>query len=82
MLKATLDFRIPWWTHLGITSLEIAGAFVVAGAVGIALGGAIAWSPTIAAALLPFLVFVSTLPEVAIAPLFLCGSGTASCRTC
>ena len=71
VLKATLDFRIPWWTHLGITSLEIAGAFVVAGAVGIALGVAIAWSPTIAAALLPFLVFVNTLPKVAIAPLFL-----------
>ena len=71
VLKATFDFRIPWWTHLGITSLEIAGAFVVAGVVGIALGVAIAWSPTIAAALLPFLVFVNTLPKVAIAPLFL-----------
>ena len=66
VLRATLDFRIPWWTHLGITSLEIAGAFVVAGAVGIALGVAIAWSPTIAAALLPFLVFVTVvIPRLA-----------------
>src|SRR3546814_9373454 len=31
----------------------------------------IAWSPLIARALMPFLVFLNTLPKVAIAPLFL-----------
>lgn len=71
VLRATFDFRIPWWTHVGITSLEIAGAFLVAGVIGVLFGTAIAWSPTIAAALLPFLVFVNTLPKVAVAPLFL-----------
>src|SRR5207245_4233349 len=32
---------------------------------------AIAWSSTAARALVPFLVFVNTLPKVAVAPLFL-----------
>src|SRR6185503_11542676 len=34
-------------------------------------GTAIAWSPAAARALVPFLVFVNTLPKVAVAPLFL-----------
>jgi NitT/TauT family transport system permease protein len=36
---------------------------------------AIAWSETLARALTPFLVFVNTLPKVAIAPLFLMWMG-------
>ena len=40
-----------------------------------ALGVAIAWSPLMANALVPFLVFVNTLPKVAIAPLFLIWMG-------
>ena len=40
-------------------------------AAGVALGVAIAWSPLLASALMPFLVFVNTLPKVAVAPLFL-----------
>ena len=50
--------------------MEIIGAFVLAGVVGVALGVAIAWSPLhVRNALVPFLVFVNTLPKVAIAPL-------------
>jgi NitT/TauT family transport system permease protein len=60
-----------WWPHLWITSLEIVGAFFMAAVVGVALGVAIAWSPLVANALMPFLVFVNTLPKVAIAPLLL-----------
>ncbi|MEK7836497.1 MAG: ABC transporter permease [candidate division NC10 bacterium] len=71
VLRATFDFRIPWWSHIWITGLEIVGAFLLAGVVGVLLGTAIAWSPTIASALVPFLVFVNTLPKVAVAPLFL-----------
>ena len=66
-----LDFSIPWYAHIGITTLEILGGFAVAGAVGVLLGIAVAWSPVIARALVPFLVFVNTLPKVAVAPLFL-----------
>src|SRR5262245_9981452 len=65
VLKALSGDEIPWATHLGITTLEIVGAFGLAGVVGVVLGVAIAWSPALARALVPFLVFVNTLPKVA-----------------
>jgi NitT/TauT family transport system permease protein len=71
VLRALSGGEIPWAGHLWITTLEIVGAFLVAGAVGVALGLAIAWSPVLATSLVPFLVFVNTLPKVAVAPLFL-----------
>jgi NitT/TauT family transport system permease protein len=71
VLKALSGTDVPWAAHLWITTLEIVGAFVVAGAVGVVLGVAVAWSPVLARALVPFLVFVNTLPKVAVAPLFL-----------
>ena len=64
-----------WWPHLWTTTFEIIGAFLMAAVVGVALGVAIAWSPVLANALVPFLVFVNTLPKVAIAPLFLIWMG-------
>src|SRR5215470_20069398 len=63
--------EIPWTKHIFITGLEIVGAFLIAGFAGVLLGAAIAWSQAAAGALTPFLVFVNTLPKVAIAPLFL-----------
>lgn len=71
VLNALIGGEIPWAKHLWITTVEILGAFVLAGAFGVALGVAIAWAPTAARALVPFLVFVNTLPKVAVAPLFL-----------
>src|SRR5512132_2017174 len=71
VVRALGSGEIPWARHVWITTLEITGAFAVAGGVGIALGVAIAWSPLFSRALVPFLVFVSTLPMVAVAPLFL-----------
>jgi NitT/TauT family transport system permease protein len=71
VLRALGGSEIPWAGHLWITTLEIVGAFVLAGVVGVALGIVIAWSPVLAKALVPFLVFVNTLPKVAVAPLFL-----------
>src|SRR6266581_6161037 len=41
VLRAAFDFRIPWWTHIWITGVEIVGAFLVAGVVGVLLGAAI-----------------------------------------
>ncbi len=69
--RALISGEIPWAAHAGTTALEIVGAFLLAGAAGVALGVAIAWSPFLANALVPFLVFVNTLPKVAVAPLFL-----------
>jgi NitT/TauT family transport system permease protein len=71
VVRALGSGEIPWARHVWVTTLEIAGAFAVAGGVGIALGVAIAWSPLLSRALVPFLVFVNTLPKVAVAPLFL-----------
>jgi NitT/TauT family transport system permease protein len=61
--------------HGWITAVEIVGAFVIAGVAGVVLGMAIAWSPGMSRALTPFLVFVNTLPKVAIAPLFMMWMG-------
>src|SRR5689334_4196003 len=63
--------EVSWAQHLWATTWEIVGAFFLAGIVGVLLGVAIAWSPLLASALVPFLVFVNTLPKVAVAPLFL-----------
>ena len=71
VLRALGGSEIPWAGHLWSTTLEIVGAFMVAGVAGVALGIAIAWSAVLANALVPFLVFVNTLPKVAVAPLFL-----------
>jgi len=71
VLAAMGSGEIPWSKHVAITATEIAGAFLIAALAGVLLGGAIAWSSGLARALTPFLVFVNTLPKVAIAPLFL-----------
>ncbi|MBN9409657.1 MAG: ABC transporter permease [Burkholderiales bacterium] len=75
VLQAMKPGEIQWATHAWITTVEIVGAFVIAGVAGVLLGGAIAWSAGISRALTPFLVFVNTLPKVAIAPLFLMWMG-------
>src|SRR4030095_8910880 len=49
--------------HLWVPTLEIVGAFFLAGGVGVALGVAIAWSPLMANALGPLLGFGDTLPQ-------------------
>lgn len=63
--------EIDWAGHITVTAIAIFGAFVIAAIGGIALGTIIAWSSFMNRALMPFLVFVNTLPKVAVAPLFL-----------
>jgi len=75
VLQALVGDEIPWGRHIWVTGVEIVGAFVLAGVAGVVLGAAIAWSPAMSRALTPFLVFVNTLPKVAIAPLFLMWMG-------
>ncbi|MEP6970259.1 MAG: ABC transporter permease, partial [Betaproteobacteria bacterium] len=75
VMRAMFGDEIPWGKHIWVTAVEIVGAFVLAGVCGVILGVAIAWSSTWARALTPFLVFVNTLPKVAIAPLFLMWMG-------
>jgi NitT/TauT family transport system permease protein len=73
--RALLGDEIPWGRHLWVTGAEILGAFALAGIAGVGLGLAIAWSPAMSRTLTPFLVFVNTLPKVAVAPLFLIWMG-------
>src|SRR5438093_13294203 len=65
VLRATFDFRIPWWTHIWITGAEIVGAFLVAGVVGVLLGAAIAWLATFSAVRGPSPCSLHTLPRAA-----------------
>lgn len=71
VVNAMFSGQINWWGHIWATGLAIFGAFLIAAVAGIALGVIIAWSPIASRALMPFLVFVNTLPKVAVAPLFL-----------
>ncbi len=75
VLRALVGDEIPWARHIWVTGVEIIGAFALAGVAGVVLGAAIAWSAAMSRALTPFLVFVNTLPKVAIAPLFLMWMG-------
>src|SRR6195952_3746614 len=75
VLWAITGNEIPWGRHIWVPALEMFGAFLIAAAAGISIGIMIAWSPVISRALMPFLVFVNTLPKVAVAPLFLIWMG-------
>ena len=71
VVAALLSPEIDWIGHVLVTGAAIFGAFLIAAVGGIILGVTIAWSGMMSRALMPFLVFVNTLPKVAIAPLFL-----------
>jgi NitT/TauT family transport system permease protein len=71
VMRALLSPQIDWTGHIIVTGVAIFGAFLIAAVGGIALGTIVAWSHVMGRALMPFLVFVNTLPKVAVAPLFL-----------
>lgn len=75
VVVAMFDGEIDWLGHVLVTGAAIFGAFLLAAVSGVLLGTIIAWSPLMSRALMPFLVFVNTLPKVAIAPLFLLWMG-------
>ena len=71
VLDAMFSSQTRWLDHILVTGAAIFGAFLIAAVGGVILGTMIAWSSLMNRALMPFLVFVNTLPKVAIAPLFL-----------
>lgn len=71
VLDAMFSSQTRWMNHILVTGAAIFGAFLIAAVGGIILGTLVAWSSFMNRALMPFLVFVNTLPKVAIAPLFL-----------
>lgn len=75
VVEVMFNGEIDWLGHIMVTGAAIFGAFLLAAVSGVLLGTIIAWSPLMSRALMPFLVFVNTLPKVAIAPLFLLWMG-------
>lgn len=71
VMGALFGSQIDWTGHIIVTGVAIFGAFMIAAVGGIVLGVIVAWSSLMSRALMPFLVFVNTLPKVAVAPLFL-----------
>jgi len=53
------------------TFYEVVGGFLVSGLVGVILGVAVVWSEWLKRTILPFLVFLNSLPKIAVAPLFM-----------
>ena len=53
------------------TFYEVVGGFLVSALVGVILGIAIVWSEWLKRTILPFLVFLNSLPKIAVAPLFM-----------
>ena len=68
---AAFGSEIAWSIHIWTTTVEIIGGFLLSAIAGVLLGVVIAWSTIAERTLVPFLVFVNTLPKVAVAPLFL-----------
>ncbi len=63
--------KFRWPMNFMATFYEVVGGFLVSGLVGILLGIAVVWSDWLKRTILPFLVFVNSLPKIAVAPLFL-----------
>lgn len=72
VMSAAFNFgEHDWVDNILVTTWEIVGGFGIAAAGGIALGTAIAASTFARRALVPLLVFLNTLPKIALAPMFL-----------
>jgi NitT/TauT family transport system permease protein len=70
-IKTLFDPKYRWSLNFLATFYEVVGGFILSAVVGVILGVAIVWSDWLKRALLPFLVFVNTLPKIAVAPLFM-----------
>lgn len=75
VLKAIFDPTIAaknnWWLHIGTTAGEIFLSFIVVVVVGVAISLIIAWSKTLHKLVMPLIVVLSSIPKIALAPLFL-----------
>jgi NitT/TauT family transport system permease protein len=64
-----------WLVHIKATLVEVLLSFIVTAVVGIFIAILISWSKRIRDLLLPFFVFVNSLPIIAVAPIFLLWMG-------
>ncbi len=63
--------KYRWPMNFMATFYEVVGGFVISGLVGVILGIMVVWSEFLKRSILPFLVFLNSLPKIAVAPLFL-----------
>jgi taurine transport system permease protein len=61
--------QVPLWQHFGVSVLRALTAFFVAILTGIPVGLAMGLSPTVGAALNPFVQFLRPIPKIALIPL-------------
>ncbi len=64
-----------WMLHISTTLYEIALSFIVTATVGILLAIVISWSRLIKDIMMPFFIFINSLPTIAIAPIILLWMG-------
>ncbi len=70
-IKTLFEAKYRWPMNFMATFYEVVGGFILSAFVGVFLGIAIVWSEWLKRTILPFLVFLNTLPKIAVAPLFL-----------
>lgn len=75
VLKAIFDPQIAtknnWWLHIGTTAGEIFLSFLTVVVLGVLISLAIAWSKPLHKLIMPLIVLLSSIPKIALAPLFL-----------
>ena len=71
VVATLMDSKWQWLSQASVTLLEVLGGFALAAGVGTFLGIVITWSEATRNAVLPFLVFLNSLPKIALAPLFI-----------
>jgi len=71
VLRALTDMRWRWHEQVLVTTIEVIGGFALSAVIGIFLGMAIAWSDLSRRVIMPFIVFLNSLPKIAMAPLFI-----------
>lgn len=70
-VKTLFEAKYRWSFNFLATFYEVVGGFILSAIVGVILGISIVWSDWLKRTILPFLVFINTLPKIAVAPLFL-----------
>lgn len=69
--KGAVKTNGGWWINIGTTAEEIFVSFLVVAIVGFAIAVLIAWSKSLNKLLMPVIVLFSSIPKIALAPLFL-----------
>lgn len=70
-IQTLFQGKFRWPMNFMATFYEVVGGFLISGLVGVILGIAVVWSEWLKRTILPFLVFLNSLPKIAVAPLFM-----------